>query len=318
MNPRLSPESLARLDALIEKHHLQECRDLIQEAAMECAIIELKEADDYSQMGNSRYGGSPDFPRDWQWPQSDSGEPLLFLMQINLSEVPPFAGKELRESGILYLFMDRDEEGYSTNTPLFPLFPAYKRVFFYDGDFSELTCTAAPISFSHSLIAHHIYITTSIDFPEDATSFYNYGQPLYYEGSAFHKKLSSSGLGIDEQSHHALQSDLWDISVIEGRYNKRLAGKLMGFPHENDGDPREEAFLVHNDNAQRIVQAEWRRENADAVQAGAAQWQLFWKLYESHEVGVNFGEPGYLEIFIHQNDLEIFNFDNVYIIQVSC
>lgn len=313
-NERLSAESLARLDSLIAKHNLSECRDEIIEAASECALLEMGGADDYARVGNSRYGGVPDLPQSWEWPLSNNdGERLIFLMQINLAEVPSFAGKQLPDTGLLYLFTDSAEE--EPNPYL--TFPTFLRVLYYGGDYSLLkrpefnSNTEAPYN------PYRLVIERSFDISDYAEPFYNYSQPLFYAGSDLYQKLQSRGQELDRYSIHELCHEAWGITATNGVYNKRLAGKLMGFTDEENGAFREIAYLLRSGNENKIVDAEWRRDNASLVRSGAAEWLLLWNVWENNNVGTDFGSPGYIEIFIHRDDLAVWNLDNLYGIQVS-
>jgi uncharacterized protein YwqG len=85
-------------------------------------------------LGGSRIGGLPDLPEDAAWPvypgpqQSDAaweglkGEPLAFLLQVNLAEVAPFDLEGvLPTSGMLHFF-------YLDAMSRFGLYPAYGEV----------------------------------------------------------------------------------------------------------------------------------------------------------------------------------------------
>jgi hypothetical protein len=75
-------------------------------------------------IGGCRIGGAPDLPQGTEWPRlsrgerrlaeqgAPCGEPLSFLIQVNLAEVV-FADREqlLPKSGMLYFFFHLDEEG---------------------------------------------------------------------------------------------------------------------------------------------------------------------------------------------------------------
>ena len=54
--------------------------------------ISLKASDDQQiPIGASKFGGSPDLPRNEPWPVNEqTGEPLHFIAQINFSEVSEF------------------------------------------------------------------------------------------------------------------------------------------------------------------------------------------------------------------------------------
>lgn len=106
----LTRENEDRLRGAIAEYGLQSVEAMIVEHAVECAALSTTELDDYATPGVSRYGGQPDLPRDMQWPQSDMGEwGLDFLLQVNLTDVPAFAGKQLPDRGMLYVFFEDGE-----------------------------------------------------------------------------------------------------------------------------------------------------------------------------------------------------------------
>jgi len=94
------------------------------------------EEDDYSQIGNTRFGGLPDLPPNFTWPSIFTGEPgeyrvnekagklCEFIAQINLYE---FSGMSdyLPRKGMLYFFVDNH-------------FWERALVFYYDGDVKNL------------------------------------------------------------------------------------------------------------------------------------------------------------------------------------
>ena len=59
------------------------------------------------ELGVSRLGGEPDLARGSSWPTAE-GEPLRFIVQVNLAEVAAFdVDKLLPETGLLSMFADR-------------------------------------------------------------------------------------------------------------------------------------------------------------------------------------------------------------------
>ena len=56
------------------------------------------------KIGQSKLGGLPDFPQDWEYPRFGDN-PLSFLAQINLSDIPDsLSANLLPDTGILYFF----------------------------------------------------------------------------------------------------------------------------------------------------------------------------------------------------------------------
>lgn len=60
----------------------------------------------------SYIGGLPSLPGFLRWPSSEgSGRALSFLCQIDLAELPGFAGRSLPDDGVLFFFAGRTERG---------------------------------------------------------------------------------------------------------------------------------------------------------------------------------------------------------------
>lgn len=88
---------------LLTKYRLREQADQLLQSADPCFMIRRARDDTPAKPGSSRVGGAPDLPAGVAWPESQ-GEPLAFVAQINLRELP-FAAKALPERGILYFFV---------------------------------------------------------------------------------------------------------------------------------------------------------------------------------------------------------------------
>ena len=126
--------------ARIEKHKLSPARDHILERCSECIRIATAGTDDYSETGNSRFGGSPDLPPEIEWPRHKrfDGEFRYgnFLCQINLSELPQVhITPSPPQSGMLYLFARYIESAAE---------PASVDCLFYEGDLSRLSPRESP------------------------------------------------------------------------------------------------------------------------------------------------------------------------------
>lgn len=167
MSDVLSPESEKKLRALIREANVSAVEDLIIQNAMECATLSTTEPDDYSQTGNSRYGGLPDLPVSLSWPQSRFGY-LAFLMQINLADVPPFAGKRLPDSGLLYFFAD-DQDAvvlYSDETSLVKTSPPSFVDTDREGNAEEVLAPKPAVDWYDDTKPYHLAIRAAIDLPE--------------------------------------------------------------------------------------------------------------------------------------------------------
>jgi len=104
---RIAAEQEESLRRLIRGFGLQAVEDLIVERTTLCYSLSNVAQEDYSRIGNHRFGGVPDLPRDMEWPTTH-GEHLRFLMQINLELLPELNGSPLPADGMLYYFLESD------------------------------------------------------------------------------------------------------------------------------------------------------------------------------------------------------------------
>ena len=99
---------LQPLRAQISAAGLQRYETVLLGAARVAVDIKLDGAAE-NIVGESRFGGVPDVPENWSWPEDENGEKLAFLLQINLADVPAFAEKPLPARGVLTFFLGLDE-----------------------------------------------------------------------------------------------------------------------------------------------------------------------------------------------------------------
>lgn len=103
----VNDEMLVNLTGLVKKLKLEKYRDFILKIAQ--PSIELIPTNSEIRMGCSKFGGSPDLPQGFTWPQHELG-PYRFICQINLSELPKgLVG--LPSEGLLSFFYAYDENG---------------------------------------------------------------------------------------------------------------------------------------------------------------------------------------------------------------
>lgn len=93
------------LGELVSVHGLRHREAQIRELRHPAILLPTRGVDESSlPLGQSKIGGVPDLPEDWDWPTFDN-KPLAFLAQVNLSEIPDNIEREaLPKTGILYFF----------------------------------------------------------------------------------------------------------------------------------------------------------------------------------------------------------------------
>ncbi|MBO9129881.1 YwqG family protein [Bacillus sp. 165] len=141
--------------------------------------------------GQSKMGGFPDFPKDWEYP-TYKDIPLQFIAQLNLTELAVFSqASVLPHKGMLYFFYLED-----AGDDIVWGEPHQKdgwRVLYFDGDVSELQTVQG---------ASHVYPQCALSFWEeerlqelfiedeaDSDKYYAMVEELYPETYDYHQIL---------------------------------------------------------------------------------------------------------------------------------
>ncbi|MBC8103100.1 MAG: DUF1963 domain-containing protein [Cytophagales bacterium] len=274
----LSAENETRLRTAIAEHDLGSVESLIVESAVECATLSTTEPDDYSQPGVSRYGGLPDLPQGMNWPRDTRNRRLSFLLQVNLAEVPSFAGKLVPDQGMLYVFAE--------DWDLIALFYApASQTLLPASDLEEEGEDEDSLSNEDiaGLKPYHIAIRATIDLPEWTSDAH----------SAITDALEAEGGDPDAAS------DQYNVlmKTLRGKDNS-WAGKLQGRPcwigYVPDG--------THGDEAAALA-ADPKLET---------EWRLLLLLDTNDAVNMMFGDAGYLQVFIQRDALAQRDFGNLF------
>ncbi len=103
---------MERLNDLIHHYHLTAFATDIHHLLRESIRLVSVADHNPSSIGISHFGGSPDLPPDFQWPQWQ-GVPQSFIAQIRLDEVAGFTpARMLPPEGLLSFFYDANQETY--------------------------------------------------------------------------------------------------------------------------------------------------------------------------------------------------------------
>jgi uncharacterized protein YwqG len=279
--------NLEPLITLLKEHGLGEHQQDILATVKPAISISLA-AEGQGNVGQSRIGGYPDLPASLPWPTDPLvGDALCFVLQLNFAELPTVPEHPLPKKGMLYLFLDEDENHaqqlviYSGSEPLHPTQPLKDTDFITDW-YEDLT-------------ARTLEFSPFADIPRWATNdFEELSKKLFGEDGDAEGLLNSLG--------HKLLDDAAPKSI----------GKLLGHVSGIGHDPKEDAYVV------REVNPDWlynynalRNNNVDLSKAKA--WQNLLELSSSDEVNLMFGDAGYLQVLIHENDLQQKHFSRVYV-----
>src|SRR4051812_44223754 len=101
----VSPEQRAQIAAELRKQGVPHS-DKLAELAARAVRITATKVNAPLPLGVSRFGGSPDLPMAFKWPER-AGKPLSFLAQLDLTEL---RHPELPSTGWLAFFYDWTEQ----------------------------------------------------------------------------------------------------------------------------------------------------------------------------------------------------------------
>jgi uncharacterized protein YwqG len=232
----------------------------------------------------SRLGGQPNLPKDIPWPVWQEEQPLSFIAQFHLAELPAVRGLALPRSGSLFFFYDSDAlpTGYD------PEEKSGAQVFY----------SASPLAANGARTWHR-----DLD-PE-----------FRYEGFAL---SAFPEISLPEMDHEFMNE--YQVTGEEFRayfefaplaYGEhRMGGNAVPI---NGGDPRLHAQLVsHGINCGYVDGYDEGRRLG--LEAGAADWLLLLQLDSGGEcAGMYWNEGGRIYFMIHKDDLRRRRFQNVHL-----
>lgn len=320
----LLPALRSELKALIGKHHLQSVAGLIESQAAECYAMVTVGEDDYSQVGNTRFGGDPDLPPGVSWPfDSDIGYSNFFA-QINFAELPPLsADTGLPKHGLLYVFLQYMECAAE---------PVTYDTLFYDGDLRALCRQSVPDpealadEYMVDLIPQRIRAIPSLSLPcfrkefsrgvrentqevngdHGTTRRINLEQDLKREGQI--GQLLGFANAADERD------DLYR-QVVLGRLDKR---RLVFNDYWETMEAYEAALAAYAPTDQRgdyyrqmRPGVEWLTSNRELIAKSVEEWRLLLQLESNQPMNLWIADADPLYVFIRHEDLLRRNFSNV-------
>ncbi len=323
----ISPELRAELDAAIARRHLSGVADEIRKNATECYALVAIDDDDYSELGNTRFGGDPDLPDGLDWPidpQRDEPTFANFIAQINFAELPQLStGSGLPSRGILYLFVRYMECAAE---------PVVLDSLFFDGPMDLLARRRSPDAeflcdeYLVDLIPQRIRAVPSV-------SLANFRKQ-------FRQHIENNTSEIDGEDGNLRRIYLDSDLRREGQI-----GQLLGYA--NAGDERENLYrqvvlaslgkrsLVYNDywdtmqdyeayiekwrTDKQLVKmyqgmrkgVEWLTSNRDLISGAVNQLRLLFRLDSNSRMNLNINDADPLYVFITVPDLERRDFSNL-------
>lgn len=236
----------------------------------------------------SKIGGIPGLPEGIEWPMWKD-EPLAFLCQIELSEIPDsFYRDDLPNTGVIYFFYDQKIRTWGYD----PQDKGSWRVVYSHTSSAENSLRNIPEKLQKKSIYNEKFIT--------------------YE-------LMSSYPDIDDDRIESLELSEWQrgeyFDFRHGEHAEELPRhQLLGYPDAvQDADMNLQCQLVFNgiDCGDSIC---YNDPKAKALEVGKDDWILLLQLDSDQEANMVWVDGGKLYFWIRKDDLRNCNFENTWMI----
>ena len=241
------------------------------------------------KLGESKIGGCPHLPADFQWPLHD-GKPLAFLAQFELKTIARYdRHHRLPAKGILYFFhAGNDVWGFD------PRDRSGFRVIHLPGDPARLNVTPVPPGLKKEGLFFYpckLKFTQKLSYPTDR---------------AFSTSLFDETSFENDDARREFQEilDEWnDDKPNEPRH------MLFGYPDLIQGDSMYLASQLVSNGFYCGHTTEHNDPRAKELEKGAGDWTLLFQIDTDENPGIMWGDCGIIYFNIRKDDLQKRNFD---------
>jgi uncharacterized protein YwqG len=282
--------------AAIEKAKISDADSIISRLepsirlrARKCSLSNL-------EIGESRIGGTPDLPSNFQWPSWIAYEPTMkgpgkdigirlldFIAQINLSAIEGLLpSSPLPDRGTLYFFYDLENQPWGFS----PRDKQGARVYYTELPPEQLQRTESPAGESKSQVCK------------------------------LETELQWTLTDVMEIDVPEKESDTYcDLSYdINDNSDNGLVHRMLGHPQLIQSEMRLECELVANGIYCGDAEA-YGSTRAAELEKQAADWMLLLQIdTDENNPGWMFGDCGRIYFWIRRQDLAATNFDNICVI----
>ncbi|CEP26959.1 Hypothetical protein PFCIRM138_11125 [Propionibacterium freudenreichii subsp. freudenreichii] len=259
------------------------------------------------EAGQSRLGGRPDVPRDFEWPRfqdkdddsADANRPLTFLAQVNLADATRYDTEGLLPTaGVLSFFYEMETQEWGFD----PRDKGSARVFFF-----EDPATLRPAS-----------------VPDDLDDWFPDGQAISYRNMVdLPAWLGFTELPEEVRRTNPLPVPLTDIEwedydAMREKYGAPSEGddavttKLLGHPDVVQNPMEAECEMVTRGMADGAEGEEISQELRDDIEKASRDWTLLFQM--GTDSGLEFGDVGHINYWIKKQDLARRDFDKAWLI----
>ncbi len=287
------------LKDLVKDHDLMNYYDELVKITKNMIRIKTKKSDNnHIKIGESKMGGDPDLPDDIEWPHW-RGEPLSFLMQINLSEQNSFKASEFPTiEGTIYFFYIHDQSTFGFDIDE----KGSWRVLYSRSNIQKLKRTPNP---AKNREKEEIYTPNQIVFSEDISIPY------------FHSLIIEKLMG-DDHNYSDLYTDFINERGMDWSMNRALGEKnsdhhLFGYDFPVQGEMQLQCQLSSNGLYHGEL-SDYEKNRRKELEKDTYRWRLLLQIDSDENPGWMWGDAGKLYFWINEDDLKKNNYDDVWMI----
>lgn len=241
------------------------------------------------ELGQSRFGGCPDVPLDFQWPMF-GGEPLTFLAQFDLSQV---SDPSLPRNGWLLIFYDVAGQPWGLDAQD----AGTASVAYVSAPKQSLVRREHPVvrdKFAGPFESCSITMTATMDLPQ-----------------VWDRIVAHAGVEVSQEHWGAY----WAVStVVSGVEEGTPYHHLLGHPQLVQNDMRGDCELVTNGIACAGPQSYESERARQLLDRAPAEWVLLLQLATDDTVGWTWGGDGRLYVWMRRSDLAARAFEKAWLI----
>ncbi|MEK8126652.1 YwqG family protein [Paenibacillus filicis] len=287
----MKESNLKKLETLAEEHGFTHALPyLIANTRQAISCVKAGPAD-YGTPSASRVGGDPDLPPEVEWPLTTDGEPMTFLVQLNLREL---AGQDeaalLPARGMLSFFVGIPEPAYDIE---------HRVLFIHEDRLAAAVRRIAPevTALEEVYNGYGLEAMASLEPP-------NYA---YVD----EEQIEAENVGYEEYE---------DLCFALGHREHDEVARLFGYPAGQHDDAEYEAALMlltgttysyHKNEALQQITSHFGGDEEKAKQEIQDTLVLL-ELDSDDDVGFCWWDAGMLQFFIRREDLLAGRFDRTY------
>jgi uncharacterized protein YwqG len=277
-------------------------QQMLGSIASECWYLELDDPENLP-IGGSRIGGDPDLPASLHWPDGES-EPMSFLLQIRLEDIEPALPHGMPRSGMLYFFVDDDENSLHV-----------KHKLLWGGDLSCLSRRKPQGRTPETEQRHGIAGACSLKVIHgvDLPIHDNLPLKLYQEDSGFEMLQNLENLLRGGGDREAVCGKLFGSFSVQNPVLKNVAALFLGRDTELSAKAHfGELFEIVTTNEQAAS------VDPSLLDHEMQRWtRLLW-LDSNFEVGFNIWDAGSYSVLMRVEDIATHDFERSHVMLETC